>query len=387
MKRAAAEARHGMLAIFGHELRAPLARILHLSQETDATSGAAIAACARQQLELIDDLLDYTRGQVRPAELVVAPTYLHALMRQIADDATALAQAAGCALVMRIGAQVPPLAVLDARRLRQILRKLLVRAAHRAVVGGSVGGDAATAPARIVLALDALPLDDLSAAAASPPAVPNALLRFSVSLAGGTAFGLSDWLPFGDDARAPAGDENRADALGLALAGQLARGMDTTLQTTDGADGPAIFFTLQTSAADEAEAMLPHGAFDALPPMTGGRVLLLEAQPAMLDYLVEMLDGAGCDTTHAADVDTALALQRDQPVDLIVSSHQPPEIDAWTLLRRLREAGDGVPVVLHALTPPQRPSDCPPDGDFDAVLYRPTPALALLRLVRAALEK
>jgi CheY-like chemotaxis protein len=387
MNRTAAEARHAMLAAFGHELRAPLARILHLSQEGGA--GEAIAACARQQLELIDDLLDYTRGQVRPAELVAAPTYLHALMRQAADEAAPLARAAGCALVLRVEENVPPLAVLDARRIRQMLRKLVLRAAHRAAAAGAVHAahdvpadhgaapahDAGAAP-RIVLALRA----------PSSAAAPSVSLRFSVALNGGAVFGLSAWLPFGDDAQAPAGDENRGDALGLALAAQLAQGMQTVLDTSTGEDGAEIFFTLATTAATEAEAMLPQAGFDVPPCGDGGRILLVDSQPAMLDYLTELLDGAGYEVDCAASGEAALAQQKAAPAHLIVCAQQPPLVDAWALLRALRGAGDAAPVIVHALAPPRPPADWAGGDAPAAVLYRPAPAPALLQAIRESLE-
>jgi DNA-binding response OmpR family regulator len=76
------------------------------------------------------------------------------------------------------------------------------------------------------------------------------------------------------------------------------------------------------------------------------RVLLIDDDPSLLDVLSLALLDAGHAVDVARDGHDGLALARAARPDVIVSDVNMPRVDGFTLCRRLREAGERVPVVL-----------------------------------------
>jgi len=76
------------------------------------------------------------------------------------------------------------------------------------------------------------------------------------------------------------------------------------------------------------------------------RLLLIDDDPSLRDVLALALEDAGYAVLEAADGVVGLALATQERPDLIVSDVNMPGLDGFTLVRRLREAGDDVPVVL-----------------------------------------
>lgn len=354
------EVRHQLLAAFSHDLRAPLARLIQASRAPaygdEAQYRATVAACARQQLSLLDDLLDYTRYALTPPEVVPAPAYLYALVDEAGRGGRALAADGVAQIVVAVAPDLPPLVMLDAKLLRQVLRKLL-----------------ACAQAPVVLAFDAGPV--------SPQG--RLSLRCSVGAAacGEQAVGTS----FSATAAVLAAGSTAA--LDLAIADQLLRAMGSRLQLEAAGDAgklvPRYFFELETVIAAEADAMLPLQVFSGEATMAGlaRRILVVDMAPAMLDYLCEVLEHGGFEVDRADSAHEALALHGAQPFALLVCGHQPPVLDAWDLLRQLGVSPMAPPVLLHALTPLPRPDGFPAALDFAAVMYRPAAPDRLLMVL------
>lgn len=76
------------------------------------------------------------------------------------------------------------------------------------------------------------------------------------------------------------------------------------------------------------------------------RILLIDDDPSLLDVLSLALEDAGHEPLLARDGAEGLALARSAGPAVIVSDVNLPRLDGFTLCRRLREAGDRVPVVL-----------------------------------------
>ncbi len=78
------------------------------------------------------------------------------------------------------------------------------------------------------------------------------------------------------------------------------------------------------------------------------RVLLVDDDPALLDALALAFEDAGHVVETAPDGQRALdrARRAGHGLDAIVSDVNMPGLDGFTLCRRLREAGDGVPFVM-----------------------------------------
>jgi DNA-binding response OmpR family regulator len=76
------------------------------------------------------------------------------------------------------------------------------------------------------------------------------------------------------------------------------------------------------------------------------RVLLVDDDDALLDVLALAFEEAGHVVARARDGRQALEAIRAQRPGVVVSDVNMPHVDGFTLCRRLREAGEGLPLVL-----------------------------------------
>jgi DNA-binding response OmpR family regulator len=75
------------------------------------------------------------------------------------------------------------------------------------------------------------------------------------------------------------------------------------------------------------------------------RVLVVDDDPTIREVVVSYLRAADHEVAEAVDGETALALQREKPHDLVVLDLMLPGIDGIEVCRRLRDHGD-VPVIM-----------------------------------------
>lgn len=135
-------ARSALMARISHDLRSPLvriidyARLLHAGPNRDYQ--ATIERNARQQLELIDEMLEFSRGELEQMQLTLAPGYLYGFLNEIADEAGFLAARQGNTFEAVLADDLPPLVEADFKRLRQILMNLLANAAKFTATARSV---------------------------------------------------------------------------------------------------------------------------------------------------------------------------------------------------------------------------------------------------------
>ncbi|TSD59262.1 histidine kinase [Variovorax sp. KBS0712] len=134
-----------LLAYISHDLRAPVATILgNLRLMQDAgdmpapTRLATIERSAAYQLELIDDLVDYAKGELAPLAVEAQPVQLRTLVDNVAQYADALAQRQHNSFELTIDGELPALVHLDGKRLQQVVLNLLSNAA-RFTRNGAIG--------------------------------------------------------------------------------------------------------------------------------------------------------------------------------------------------------------------------------------------------------
>ncbi|MYM29156.1 hypothetical protein SAMN05192549_10333 [Duganella sacchari] len=273
----AVRVRARLLAALNHDLRAPLARIA-TSASTGWVDVLTLENEARRQLEWLSDLQECARFELQAPELAPAPAYLHALMRHVSHD----------------NSELPALAVLDARRLAQVLARL------RDHAGGQMALRALNFPGDVALAFQA---------------------------------GVADG-PWSDVTAALSDDRILP---GVMVAAHLVRAMGGVLQQS----GDALRFAIRVPLAEEQDAMPPTPHFDWPEPFGSGHaILLLEPHQPMQDYLSEILESAEFDVQYEpGDRDPSLILCADESV-----------WDIWP-----RE--EAPPVLLHTLLPPLRPTD------------------------------
>jgi signal transduction histidine kinase/CheY-like chemotaxis protein len=365
---AANRAKSQMLAYVGHDLRTPLVNISHYLHQLHNDSGesfrqyqSTIEQSIVQQLLLIDELVEYARGELDHLELLPAPTYLYSFLHDVASQCELLAIPQGNHFAMVLTDDLPSVAVFDAVRLRQVLLNLLSNAAKFTFDG------------EIRLLVQASPLDE------------KFTLRFMVTDTG-SGIPKEDqqriFLPFERSK-----SERQGSGLGLAIAYQIVQKMggDLKIDSTLG-QGSTFWFELAMDAAQESEVLQSVQLF-ALPELfgSGKRVLIVETNPSSRDYLHEALSLADFDVVTADHESAVLALGMADKFDVVMTDH----LENQAFLQRLRDYHRESPPIriLTSCVPPQRHGDLPDGLDFQATLLKPISADFLLQSLKDLLTK
>jgi len=359
-------ARSALMARISHDLRSPLvriidyARLLHGAPNRDYQ--ATIERNAHQQLELIDEMLEFSRGELEQMQLSLTPGYLYGFLKEIAEEAGFLAARQGNTFESVVADNLPALVEADFKRLRQILMNLLANAAKF------------TRDGRIRFEVSARP-------GASPDTVE---LCFSVV---DTGIGIDPQeferllQPF---QRGRNAQRYEGSGLGLSIVTQLLERMDSRLEPQATGEGGSRFsFRLQLKCAQEHD--LENGIVDnhAAPfDGQGKHVLLVDDVEQNSEWLYDLLAGYGFEVSIAANGEEALASLAEQSVDLLISDQMMPGMDGWELLRQVRERWGDLPVMLYSAVPARRPPAYPQGLTFDAVLLKPADSRELLGWVK-----
>jgi signal transduction histidine kinase len=142
---AASEAKSRFLATMSHELRTPLNAVIGLSEalglERDpaqiADYAAMINEAGRQLLTLVDDILDVARSETGALGIADGPVCSALVIAEAIAAVEPAAELAGLTLETELAEGLPALRG-DARRLRQVLDKLLSNALKFTPSGGRV---------------------------------------------------------------------------------------------------------------------------------------------------------------------------------------------------------------------------------------------------------
>jgi PAS domain S-box-containing protein len=130
---AASEAKNLFLANISHEIRTPLNGVLGMTELTleHELSPAVreqvetIGRCARDLLQIVDDVLDFSRLEAGQLELSPLPTDVGALVHDVASHLAPRARARGLTLATVVRRDLPVPLLLDAGRVRRILEQLV----------------------------------------------------------------------------------------------------------------------------------------------------------------------------------------------------------------------------------------------------------------------
>lgn len=359
-------ARSALMARISHDLRSPLvriidyARLLHAGPNRDYQ--ATIERNARQQLELIDEMLEFSRGELEQMQLSLAPGYLYGFLKEIADEAGFLAARQGNRFEADLADDLPPLVEADFKRLRQVLMNLLANAA-KFTRDGQIRFEVSAAPGATAGTVE-LHFSVIDSGIGIDPQEFEQLLQ-----------------PF---RRGRNAQRYEGSGLGLSIVTQLLERMDSRLEPQATGQGSHFSFRLQLKCAEEHD--LENGIVDnnAAPfDGQGKHVLLVDDIEQNSEWLYDLLAGYGFDVSMASNGEAALACLAEQPVDLLISDQMMPGMDGWELLRQVRKRWRHLPVMLYSAVPPRRPQGYPEDLEFNAVLLKPADSRELLAWVKA----
>ncbi len=337
----ASRAKSDFLANMSHEIRTPLNTVLGMASllaETDLSPAqnryvANLTSSGRQLLDLISDILDFSRIESGKIDLAMAPFDVG----RVLDDVAAVVRPAAGKKNLDFQAVMDldlwPWRLGDMIKLRQVL----VNLASNAVKFTHEG--------RVLITV-------------SPSGEGKDHVLFRIK---DTGEGIPE-----EKQRAVFEKFTQADALihprhggtglGLTISQRLVQAMGGTirLESQPGA-GSTFFFSLPLPRADAATKAPPDaGRARPLPgPFLHLRVLIAEDVPANREVVQLYLEGKQFDLTFAGDGLEALELCRTNQYDVVLMDIEMPEMDGLEATRRIRamERETGRPPArIYALT-------------------------------------
>ncbi|HEY9858910.1 MAG TPA: PAS domain-containing protein [Candidatus Obscuribacterales bacterium] len=335
------------LAVLSHELRSPLNPILGWTKllqtgkfDAQKTKQALeiIERNAKQQVQLIDDLLDISRILRGKLTLSEAPVDLVFTIESALETMRLAAETKNIQIKTDLSASLPPV-LGDVGRLQQIVLNLLSNAIKFTPDGGQVE-----------VRLQQVEGRSQESGAESQKITNGLSLAPTCSYAQitvtDTGKGITpDFLPYVFESfRQEDGRTTRKFGglgLGLAIVRQLTELHGGTVRAQSLGEGAGATFTIRlplmkTQSLGFGDANSTDMASNETLLLQGIRVLVVDDEPDMRELIVTILEQAGAIAQMAASASEALAvLDQFQPM-LLVSDIGMPETDGYELMRQIR---------------------------------------------------
>ncbi|MDG0025813.1 ATP-binding protein [Trinickia sp. Y13] len=130
---AGSRAKSAFLATMSHEIRTPMNGVVGMTEVLMRSSLSAdqkemvctIRDCASALLKIIDDILDFSKIEAGKLQIDRVPTSIEEVVDGLSTSLVTVADARGVALRTYVSTQLPPTAMFDDTRLREILYNLV----------------------------------------------------------------------------------------------------------------------------------------------------------------------------------------------------------------------------------------------------------------------
>lgn len=358
------QARRQLLGRIGHDLRSPLIGILDSVRQWHAGDSRhdypeLIERNVRQQMDMIDQLLEFSRTELSELTPQPVPGYLYSFLNEVAEQAGLAVEQNGNRLQRVFAADLPALVCIDFHYLRRVLSNLLGNA-NKYTQRGTIRFSVATLPT----------------------ADAETLRLYFIIDDNGPGISAADrermLQPYARGANAARAEGH---GLGLAIVTQLLERLGAQLTIGDAPGGGSRFrFELAAAPAAESdlEPIIEVGETVAIEG-AGRVILVVDDEPQQRDIICDLLDSYGFDSIAAADGQAALDFLHTRGVDLVLTDQYMAGTDGWVLLQVVRKQWPGLPVLLYSSVPPQRPAPVDAGFAFDGALLKPTSGALMLR--------
>jgi signal transduction histidine kinase/ActR/RegA family two-component response regulator len=324
------KAKDEFLALLSHELRTPLNAMFgwlqllrngRLTGPQRAHAMETIERNAAAQARLIEDLLDVSGIVTGQLSITREPVDLVPIVLEAVDSVRPQADAKGLALRAEINEKTACVSG-DASRLQQITVNLLSNAIKF------------TGRGTIVISL----------------ARHERLVAVEVRDSG---VGIDPaFLPFVFD-RFRQADSSRTRphgglGLGLAISRHLveAHGGRMSAESAGLGRGATFSFELPEIEASPPQSLVgTSGTEDPERALEGVRLLLVEDDADSREMMTLLLEHAGAEVTPAAHARDALKILEEQQVDIMLADVGLPQMDGYTLVKKMRATGVDTPAV------------------------------------------
>jgi signal transduction histidine kinase len=355
-------AKSQFLANMSHELRTPLnailgyAQILAMAGGMDARQARGIAAIGesgQHLLRLINDILDLARVEAGKIDLLPVPTSVTGLLDFVSGVIGVRAEHKGLLYDCQAGGGLPPVVMVDEKRLSQVLLNLLGNAVKF------------TAQGRVSLNVRALSTDE-----------GVARLRFAVEDSG-AGIDAGDLETIFKPFEQVGGMQQRAGGtgLGLAISRRLVQlmGSEIGVESQVGV-GSRFWFDLQLPLAEGGIAV-PGLGYQSIGGYAGRRrtILIADDIAANRDVAAGMLDLVGFNTASACNGREALEQVRIREPDLLIIDVLMPVMDGLQAIRTLRDTPGWAQIPIIAMSASSYESDRQKALEAGADAFLPKP--------------
>lgn len=349
------------VAAVNHELRTPLASILGLvdilkgDELTDRDIPrimSSIESSAQHLLNLVDDVLDFSKLESGKQYLQITPINFRTLLSEIQDLLYPLVKTKDLALNMVIDQNLPPFLQSDVRVLRHILINLINN------------GIKYTTEGEVTVRVHVLKQND-----------NEAHLKISIT---DTGMGIPEdkldviFKPFHqlNNTRVRSSSRNGA-GLGLTIVKKLAQAIEGTLDVESTLGKGSTFSLTATFTVSDEKIMSPHRKLTPEIQRTIARepiVLIVEDDPIIQYIHRKLLKNLGCIIDTVANSADAMRILNDTH-DLILLDMSLPDGSGYDLIKKIRETTSfNCPiVVISAFIEKEEEAACLEAGASDSI--------------------